>query len=411
VRFTLSPDIERRSVRAELALALRISERAAETLLAMAEALTTELTATFDALREGVIGERHARLIWEHACQVLEADRAVFEEQALGAARRLSPARLVRRLRDIQERLHPDTATIRHQAALGTRDVWLDCLADGMAILSVRDSAEKLVAAQQLIEDHARGINADPGETRTLPQLRADVATEFLLNGQLGDVTIVPTAHLVIPALSLAGMSEELAILDGYGPIDPDTARTLLAGAEELIRLVTHPVTGTILAVDSYKPPKALRRWLQIRDRTCRHPGCGRRATTCELDHSIEHATHNGPTAFDNLANLCTGHHTIKTATGWTYRHLDRFGTLQWTTPLGQTHLDQPAVKMRGTPHLHDTLQHAQLELDELPPPPEHEDRIPDDLYTRWQIEMDAEIAADLAAAGTAALAAAPTPA
>jgi hypothetical protein len=62
---------------------------------------------------------------------------------------------------------------------------------------------------------------------------------------------------------------------------------------------------------------------------------------------------------------------------------------------------------MRGTPHLHDTLQHAQLELDQPPPPPEHEDRIPHDLYTQWQIEMDAEIAADLAtlaAAHTAAL-------
>jgi Domain of unknown function (DUF222) len=390
VRFQVSPDIERRSVRAELAAALRISERAAETQLEMAKALVTELTSTMDALRAGEISERHARLIWEHWCQVPDADRPVFEEQALQAARKLSPARLVGKLRDLQERLHPETATERHRAAVGGRDVWLDPLADGTAILSIRDSAEKLVAAQHLIEDYARGIAADPHETRTLAQVRADVATGFLLTGELGDQTIVPTAHVVVPALSLAGVSEELAILEGYGPVDLATARTLLADAEEFIRVVTHPVTGTVLAVDSYKPTKALRRWLQIRDETCRAPGCGRRAAYCELDHTLELARDHGPTAFDNLAYLCVNHHKLKSLTGWSYRHLDRFGTLEWTTPLGEKYITEPAVKMRAGPHLDDAIRQAMLEHDQ--PPPEFNDRIPDDLYAQWQAEMDDEL-------------------
>ena len=53
--------------------------------------------------------------------------------------------------------------------------------------------------------------------------------------------------ELTAIALSLAGCSEEMAILEGYGPIDLDPARKLLGNAEELIRLVTHPVTGTVL--------------------------------------------------------------------------------------------------------------------------------------------------------------------
>jgi hypothetical protein len=330
------------------------------------------------------------------------ADRAQFEQRALQAARRLSPARLKAKLRDLQERLHPDTATQRHRTAVETRDVWVDPLADGMAILSVRNTAAKVLAAQHLIEEYARGVRGDPGETRTLPQLRADIATEFLLNGQLGDRRIVPTAHVVVPALSLAGMSEELAILEGYGPIDLATARKLLADAEELLRVVTHPVTGTVLAVDSYKPPKALRRWLQLRDETCRVPGCPRRAKYCELDHTLERAADNGPTAFDNLANLCTNHHIVKTLTGWTYRHLDRMGTLEWTSPLGETYLDEPAVNMRGAPHLDDTIRQRLLEADN--PPPHFDDRIPDDLYGQWQAAFDDELESDLASLAKALL-------
>jgi len=374
-------------------MALRISERAAEAQLAMAEALLTDMTATRDALRAGEISERHARLVWEHTLQLPADDRPVFEERALDAARKLSAARLKGRLRDIQERLHPDTATVRHQAAVETRDVWVDPLPDGMAILSSRMPAVQAIAAANRIEEHARGIAADPEETRTVAQIRADLVAEFLLNGEFGDRTIVPTAHVVVPALSLAGVSEELAILEGYGPIDLATARTLLADAEELIRLVTHPVTGTILAVDSYKPTKPLRRWLAIRDETCRAPGCGRKATHCELDHTIERAAANGPTAFDNLAYLCENHHKLKTLTGWTYRHLDRFGTLEWSSPLGEKYVQEPAVKMRGAPHLDDAILQALLEHDQ--PPTEIPDRIPDELYAEWQTAFDAEIAAD----------------
>jgi Domain of unknown function (DUF222) len=397
VRFSLSPEMERRSVKAELALALRIGERTAETLLAMAEALTTEFTATLAALRSGEISERHARMIWEHACHLPAADRPEFETLALVAARKLSPARLIGKLRDLAERLHPDTAIVRHQAAVETRDVWLDPLPDGMAELTIRDEAVNLVPVFNKITQHARALAADPEEPRTQPQLRADVATEYLGNGEFGELKIGLSAHIVVPALSLTGQCEELAILEGYGPIDLATARALLGDAEEFIRLVTHPVSGTILAVDSYKPPKALRRWLAIRDQTCRVPGCGRQAAYSELDHTIERASDHGPTAFDNLAYLCVKHHKLKTLTGWKYRHLDQFGTLEWTTPMGEKYISEPAVKMLGGPHFDDAVRRAMLEHDE--PPPESADRIPDDLYARWQAEMDAELDA-LRAAG-----------
>ncbi|MFC0679985.1 DUF222 domain-containing protein, partial [Lysobacter korlensis] len=220
VGFGESSDLERRSVRAEAAAALRISERVAGTQLEFAKALCTELTATMDALTVGDISEYHARLIWEHACLVPADDRRVFEEQALVAARRLSTARLKGRLRGIQQRLHPEAAIERHRQAVDTRDVWVDPAADGMAILSALLPAATAVAAADRIEEYARGITGDPHETRTVLQVRADVFAEFVLGGEAGAWRITPTVQVVVPALSLLGHSEELAILDGYGPID-----------------------------------------------------------------------------------------------------------------------------------------------------------------------------------------------
>ena len=277
----------------------------------------------------------------------------------------------------------------------------MDPLADGMAILSARMTAVNAIAAANRIEEYARGITADPDERRTLAQVRADIATEFLLNGELGGRTIVPTAHVVVPALSLAGVSEELAILEGYGPIDLVTARKLLADAEEFIRVVTHPVTGTVLGVDGYKPTKGLRRWLAIRDETCRAPGCGRRAVHCEVDHTIERASDGGPTAFDNLTHLCINHHKLKTLTGWGYQHLDRFGTVEWTSPLGELYITEPAVRMRGAPHLADAVREATFDTDD-PPFPDPLDE-PVDLPDEFWAEIEALLDADLEAEFTAA--------
>ncbi|MFC0682762.1 DUF222 domain-containing protein, partial [Lysobacter korlensis] len=114
----------------------------------------------------------------------------------------------------------PEAAIERHRAAVERRDVWVDPAADGMAILSALLPAATAVAAADRIEEYARGITGDPHETRTVPQVRADVFAEFVLGGEAGAWRITPTVQVVVPALSLLGHSEELAILDGYGPID-----------------------------------------------------------------------------------------------------------------------------------------------------------------------------------------------
>ena len=55
--------------------------------------------------------------------------------------------------------------------------------------------------------------------------------------------------------------------------------------------------------------PTAINRALQLRDRTCRFPGC---THSRYVDgHHIEHWANGGETALSNLILLCSAHHTL----------------------------------------------------------------------------------------------------
>jgi len=176
---------------------------------------------------------------------------------------------------------------------------------------------------------------------------------------------IRPVVAVTVPVMTLLGHSEEPGDLAGYGPIDAATARELAAHATSFIRLLTHPETGTVLSVgrDRYAVPADLRTWLQIRDETCRFPGCSRRAARCDVDHITDWAR-GGTTSHSNLIHLCRKHHRLKHTTRWTPRMASTIteGTSQspaeetashtddsvvhWGAPSGRTHLDHPAVQL-----------------------------------------------------------------
>ncbi|WP_299166486.1 HNH endonuclease signature motif containing protein [uncultured Arthrobacter sp.] len=105
----------------------------------------------------------------------------------------------------------------------------------------------------------------------------------------------------------------QFAELEGYGPIDAETAARLAAHAPSFTRILTHPVTGSALDVgrETYRPPKHLQDWVRARDRTCRHPGCNRAAVSCEIDHT-EPWARGGSTSHCNLACFCPKHHMYK---------------------------------------------------------------------------------------------------
>jgi hypothetical protein len=90
-----------------------------------------------------------------------------------------------------------------------------------------------------------------------------------------------------------------------------------------------------------YRPTAAQQRFVEIRDRRCRMPGCRRRPGRCDIDHAIAHAD-GGPTACWNLCCLCRRHHRIKTfASGWHFELLAD-GMLAVRTPSGVSRVTRP---------------------------------------------------------------------
>jgi hypothetical protein len=160
------------------------------------------------------------------------------------------------------------------------------------------------------------------------------------------------TVTVTVPALTLLadeGISPEgPAVVEGVGPIPIQTARDLCGGSADWMRVLTHPETGVVLSVGRkrYPPPKPLRDIVTWRAGRCMGPGCGMPASRCQVDHSIAWID-GGHTSLDNLAPLCTGHHTIKHHGGWRIAQIHGSGgALEWTSPAGRRYVVQPERAM-----------------------------------------------------------------
>ena len=91
-----SKELRQRSLRAELALVLRIPERTAEAMLVVSEMLARELPATLATLKTGAITYRHAQIMVDQTLGMEPADRALLEKQSLPFAKRLTAAKFER---------------------------------------------------------------------------------------------------------------------------------------------------------------------------------------------------------------------------------------------------------------------------------------------------------------------------
>lgn len=387
---TLSPaqrrGMARRSLVAELACELRMPEVTVNGMVGDAEALLHKLPGTMTALRAGEISYRHAKVLVDQTATLSAEAALVLEEQAVPFAGTLTVPKFAAKTRLLREHLDPESITTRVARSAKDRRLEFQPAPDGMAWLSLYTIAPGAQSIFTAIRDQAVALRKEPGEPRTLAQLTADVCTDALsaaLAGELpGQATgagtpatavapatsttdsdsssvsgsgfgvdpgaafrrIRPTVTVTVPALTLLGLSDEPATLDGYGPIDPDTARILAGKSTTWYRMLTDPKTGAPVAVDTtrYRPTRAMRRYLEYVDGTCRFENCNRAARHCDLDHTTDHHF-GGHTRCENLSHVCPPHHRLKHQTTWQAEQLGG-GVLGWTSPGGRSYVTHPDV-------------------------------------------------------------------
>lgn len=336
--FQLTPaeraEFAERAAAADLAVRLSMSEASVRARAFDGHTLRRLLPRLWARFVDGEVSPPNARCAAELARTLPDDCVAAFDEAVAGDAARLTPVRFRLRARAVRERLHSVSLNERAKAAAETRGVWIENELDGMAVLSMRLPADVAHRGYAAIDGAARSLRDRPDEPRTLDQLRADVAGDRLTGAVAGGRTGV-TVAVTVPVLTLLGATDEPATLDGYGPIDADTARRLAAHAPSFKRLLTHPVSGGLLDVDrtSYHPPADLKRWLAVTDVLCTFPGCGRLARNSDIDHTVDRQ-YGGATRAANLAHLCRHHHRLKHQTRWrVQQEPDR--KITWTSPTG----------------------------------------------------------------------------
>jgi hypothetical protein len=342
----------------DLAGRLRITARQAENLVGHAVQLRADFSATWQALRAGVIDERRARVITTELGGCAPAIRARAEAAALSQAPELDATGLRRVVKRLAHAADPAEAERRCQQARRRRYVCVSPASDGMAYLEAYLPAEDAhaikvaldsAAAADKLRDRRSGRAA-----RTADQRRADALAQLgwstLAAGQAptspglrlareGGRPV--TVHVTMPLTTLTGADSQPAELDGYGPIPASVARQLAtAGVWEW--LGTHPATGQVLdyGLTRYRPTRALADFIVRRDRTCRGPGCHRQAYQCEIDHRVPYAD-GGPTSADNCLPLCKTHHLLKHHGGWRLE-ADGTGGYVWHSPSGHRYRKPP---------------------------------------------------------------------
>jgi hypothetical protein len=181
---------------ADIAMRLSMAEGTVVAMAHQADLLRTRAPQTWGAFREGDISTANARCVaatLESLPENPDTDAALDGKAVEWAV--LPPARFKGRLRTLRERLHPISLAERHAEAVKGRRVWREDDRDGMAWLGVQLRAPDAEMGWQRIDAAARHLADQPGETRTLDQLRADVVAD-LLTGRLDPATV---AHVSMP--------------------------------------------------------------------------------------------------------------------------------------------------------------------------------------------------------------------
>ena len=198
-------------------------------------------------------------------------------------------------------------------------------------------AADKAVEAFDRINHLAKSLHVE-GETRTMDQLRADIAIDLLCGNQAYQNGRRGTVNVHVDLATLSRLTEDPGELAGYGPVVADIARQVTEssdGAEWRFR-VTDPTTGLPVAAGVTRKRRHnahQRRQVELRDLTCVFPGCRLPATDCDIDH-IEPWSRTQTTTLVDSAPACRHDHHGRHQYDWTYQRIAG-GDYLWKSRLG----------------------------------------------------------------------------
>jgi hypothetical protein len=132
----------------------------------------------------------------------------------------------------------------------------------------------------------------------------------------------------------------------GTGPPGPAPPGRRPAGFLSGLKITFRPVIrgpcAHAQAEPGYRPSRSLAHLIRARSARCSAPGCGRPAVRCDLDHTVAWED-GGVTCCCNLAPLCRHHHRLKQAGGW-FLGQPEPGVLVWRAPTGRTYATVPTT-------------------------------------------------------------------
>ncbi|MEO6089478.1 MAG: DUF222 domain-containing protein [Umezawaea sp.] len=321
----------------QVALLLTWTSTWAADQVALAEGVVARLPASLAALERGEIDLYEVRTVHELTMNLSPELAREVEERVLEKAAGQTGAQMRQRARRIVLGVDPTGARERAAAAKTRRCAGVQSEEDGMAKVYAVVPADKAVAIALRVDKIARQSKT-PEDPRTMDQRRADVVCDLLL-GKPGNVQV--QLQVTVPVSTVMCLDDQPGELAGYGLIDATTTRAL-AGDATWRRLLTDQY-GTLLEVGrrTYRPPAALRDFVQARDKTCVFPGCSVPAHRADIDHTT--AFPDGPTTVGNLGVMCRAHHRLKQDPRWTVAQPTP-GTFVWTSPSKRVYVREPVA-------------------------------------------------------------------
>jgi len=318
---------EYRSTQSWLRYELRLHPREAAQLLGMARQLR-HLPAVDEAFSTGQISHTHVAVITRTARQVGAEHVAASEQALLGVATASDPERLRVAAQHLRYCVDPDAAGRDAVKAYEKRE------------LSVAPTIWGMVAITGLLDPHSGAtvlaamdaLTAPPrdDDPRTSGQRRADALTELCrraLDGGTLPQLNGEKPHLLV-TVSYESLTQQLgaeaAQLGWVGPISGADARMLACDCSVIPAVLNG--AGEVLDVGRKTRvwPIAIRRAIELRDRTCQYADCDVPAQHCDIHHKRPWAD-GGPTSYQGGVLACRNHHTQAHKYGATFRPDGRF--------------------------------------------------------------------------------------